>query len=140
MAESEVVVIFALKVTQSAACRNPAWAAEEVACVKVMVDPEPLMVFPVVPDVAKVYAVCERVVPPMVRVVVVNPPLAAESTPAHPGVKVMVSPEAVITSWTLVPSFWWEFTIGRRYIINDAECCFVNCYLTPDIFRVKCCL
>ena len=57
-AESDEVVIFVLKVVQSAEERNPDWDADEVAIVKVQVFEDEVIVSPVAPLVARVIAPC----------------------------------------------------------------------------------
>jgi hypothetical protein len=67
--ESEEVVIFALKPTKSELDNKPVWEAVEVGKEKVIVLPEP-EIESAGPDVAKIYAELESVVPAAAIVVV----------------------------------------------------------------------
>ena len=82
---AEVAMVIAscllLKVPQSVEERKPGWFAVAVAIVQVRVEPLAEMESPVFPEVAKVYAVWERVVPAAEMVVVVNPVRVCQETP-----------------------------------------------------------
>ena len=58
---------------KSVAARKPGWFAVAVAMVQVKVEPLAPIESPLFPEVANVYAVCERVVPAAAIVVVVKP-------------------------------------------------------------------